>query len=211
MKITRKELDKHINAFIKDMAKEYGYKMRGGVLYKKSGEYFVSILIVATGVNNNLINAIGRVKPYFIDDTFWEVFQMPENIKAPVGLRANGAFTVQGLHVYNQYREIEDYADVKGNVEELLRLCDSKVEEIINEEGNDFRKFIHYSRSVKNPGLYKPALAEMLFDIKEKNYQNAKKLAMCEMDNQRYGNLQNQGKDIYEHVLDFCEHQVKEV
>ena len=211
MKITRKELDKHINVFIKGMAKKYGYKMRGGVLYKKSGEYFVSILIVATGVNNNLINAIGSIKPYFLDDIFWEVFQMPENIEAPIGLRANGAFTVKGLHVYNQYREIEDYADVKEDVEELLRSCDSKIEEIINKEGSDFRKFIQYSGSVKKPGLYKPTLAEMLLYIKEKNYQKAKKLAMCEMENQRYGNMQNQGKDIYEHVVDFCEHQVKGV
>jgi len=207
VKITRRELDKHIKVTTKDIIKKYGYKMRGSVLYKKSGDYFISILLVATGVNNNLINARGNVKPYFLDDVFWEVFKMPENLKEPIGLRANGAFTIKGLQVYNQHKKVECYEDVKGYVEELLKECDSEIEAVINKGGSNFRKFIDYSKSVENPGLYKPELAEMLLDIKEKNYQVAKKLASHELENQRYGNLENKGKDIYQHVVDFCENK----
>jgi len=205
VKITRKELNKHIKVATKDMVKKYGYKTRGYVLYKKSGDYFISIILVATGVNNNLINASGNVKPYFLDDIFWEVFQMSENLKEPIGLRANGAFTIKGLQVYDQHREIDNYDDVEGYVAELLKECDSEIEAVVNKADNDFRKFIDYSRSVETPGLYKPELAEMLLDIKEENYQAARELALYEIKNHRYGNLVNKGKDIYQHVVDFCE------
>lgn len=205
MKITRKELDKHIKLAVKGIMKEYGYRMRGSVLYKKSGDYFISILLVSSGINNNLITARGSVKPYFFDDIFWEVFQMSENLNEPLGLRANGAFVVKGLQVYNQHKEVASYECVEKYVEELLKDCDTEIETVINEVGNDFRKFICYSKNVEKPGLYKPALAEMLCDIKEQNYQAARKLAIYEIDNQRYGNLENQGKDIYEHIVNFCE------
>lgn len=205
MKVTRKELDKHIKIAVKDTMKEYGYKIRGSMLYKKSGDYFISILLVATGINNNLINAIGNVKPYFLDDIFWEVFQMPENSEEPMSLRANGAFTVKGLQVYNQHKEIESYDDVEGYVKELMRECDAVIDAVISQVGTDFRKFISYSKGITKPGLYKPELAEMLLEIKEKNYQAARKLAIYEMEIGNYGNLENQGKDIYEHVVHFCE------
>lgn len=205
MKVTRKELDKHIKIAVKGMLKEYGYKMRSSMLYKKSDNYFISILLVATGINNNEINAVAKVKPYFLDDVFWEVFQMSENMDQPMSLRANGAFTVKGLQVYNQHKVIECYDEVEGYVKELLRECTEKVEAVISQYGTDFRKFISYSRRIKKPGLYNPQLAEMLLEIQEKNYLFAKNLAVYEIEHGHYGNLENQGKDIYEHIVHFCE------
>lgn len=211
MKITRKELDKNIKIAIKGEVKKYGYKTRGNVLYKKSDGYFISILLAATGINNNLINVRGTVKPYFFDDIFWTVFQMQENLKQPMGLRADGAFSVRGLQIYNQYKEVEDYNDVEGYVETLLEKCDAEIMKVINEVGDDFRKFIDYSKDVEDPGLYEYILSEMLLEIKEGNYLEARNLAINELKNHRHGDFKNQGKYIYEYVIDFCENKKKEV
>ncbi len=37
------------------------------------------------------------VKPYFIDDLWWDIFEMPENKQAPKSLRGNGAFAVSDV------------------------------------------------------------------------------------------------------------------
>lgn len=205
MKITRKELDRNIKMSVKKIKKLYGYSTRDLVLYKKNSEYFFSVLIFSTGVNNNLINARGNLKPYFSDDIFWDVFQMSENSNKPVGLRADGAFSIRGLEVYNEYKQIDDYANVEGYVEELLEQCDTKLLGIANEYGSEFKKFIDYSKTVKNPGLYNHALVEMLFYIKEHEYIKAKNLAVYELGKGRRGNFKNKGKDIYEHIVEFCD------
>ena len=205
MKITRKELDKNIKIALKSQVKKYRYKTRGNVLFKKSDDYFISILFAATGVNNNLINVRGTVKPYFFDDIFWTVFQMQENLNQPMGLRADGAFAVRGLQIFNQYKEIEDYNGVEEYVGKLLDMCDVEIMNVINEVGNNFRKFINCSKEVEDPGLYDYVLGEMLVYIKEENYLKARNLAVNELENHRYGDFKNQGKYIYEHVVDFCE------
>lgn len=209
MKITRKELGEHINTALIDLTKKYDYKKRNNVLYKKYDDYFITILISATGINNDLINVRGNVKPYFMDDVFWEVFQMPENSKSPIGLRANGAFAVKGLQIYNQNKKIANYSEVERGAEELLKECDAEIKRLISKMGSNFKIFIEYSKSLDKQGMYKPALAEMLLNIKEEKYLAAKKLATYEMENQRYGNIENQGKDIYRHVVDFCEDRLE--
>lgn len=208
MNITRKELDKSIKIATKKIMKKYGYKMRGNVLYKEDKNYFISIFLGATGIHNNLINVRGTIKPYIFDNLFWEIFKMSENTKEPVSLRANGAFSVKGLQVYNQNKEVEDYDDVSEIVLCLLSECDRKMDEILNKVENDLKKFIDYSKKVETPGLYKTALAEMLFEIKEMNYQKAIKIAQYEMVNHRYGNMENEGKDIYEHIIEYCNQKI---
>ena len=40
---------------------------------------------------------MARVKPFIMDDIFWAVFHMKENSQQPIGLRADGAFTVDAF------------------------------------------------------------------------------------------------------------------
>lgn len=134
---------------------------------------------------------------------------MPENSKAPMSLRAEGAFTVKGLQIYNQSKVVSSYVEVAGCVAALLKKCEIELDEFFDKIGADFEEFVSYSKTVEKPGLYKPELADMLLKIKEENYQEANKIAIDEINNQHYGNLENQGKDIYEHVIDFCEEKVR--
>lgn len=175
------------------------------LLYKKNNEYLFVVSIFSTGVNNNLINIRGTIKPFFLDDVFWDVFKMAENSRKPIGLRANGAFSIRGLEVCNEYIQICDYESVEKYVEELLVQCDTELLRIENKYSCDFMKFIEYSKTVKKPGLYNHTLVEMLFYIKEHNYKKARNMAFYELENGRYGYFKNKGKDIYEHIIDFCD------
>lgn len=210
MKLKRKELDKYISDAVKERLKKYGYKRRNINLFKKQGDYFVTIFIFATGMDNNRIQVWGEVKPYIFDDIFWKVFQMEENLEQPLGLRANGAFTVRSLKMYEQSQEVQSYDEVEEYVEEMLQNCNEAIMELLNRIGSDFHAFLEYSKGVEQPGLYDYALCKMLLDIKEENYQDARDLAVNEMKNYRYGDFENLGKDIYEHVVDFCEERIRE-
>lgn len=210
MKIKKKELDNYIKVTVKEIKKQYGYQTRGQSLFKKEGDYFISNLIFATGIDQNLISVRGRVKPYFFDDIFWEVFHMAENSEQPMGLRANGAFAVWGLEIYNKEVKVGDYDEVRTYVSEMLRKCDAEIIDFIHKTGSDFKAFVDFSKTIVGPDIYDVALGEMLVNIKEKNYQEAKNIAKAEIKNGRHGNFQNEGKYIYEHIIDFCE-QYKEV
>ena len=69
MKLKRKDLDKRISASIKKIEK-YKLKSRGGIYYKKIGQYFIYMHIGATGLENDIVRIRGYVKPYITDDIF---------------------------------------------------------------------------------------------------------------------------------------------
>ncbi|MEG0366529.1 MAG: hypothetical protein RR585_06820 [Coprobacillus sp.] len=205
MKITRKELDKEINNSLKTIMKKYGYKKRSCVLFKKRGNYFITILIAATGINNNKICIREGIKPYFIDDLFWKVFHMPENSNEPMGLRANGAFAVNCLEINVQHREVSQYDEVYNFVDELVNNANAEIEALLDNLGEDVQAFRKYSLSVDKAGLYDPVLSEMLFRINDEDYTSARELAIEEIKNYRYGHFGNEGKYIYHHVVDYCD------
>ena len=207
MKITRKELGKYVAEALKKHFKSYGYRKRSFMLYKRISEYFVSVMISESGINNNLVSIKADIKPYCIDDLFWEVFECPENSKEADSLRAIGAFTVRGMPIYEDNREITDYAEVEGFVAELLKKCDERVDTLIQSIGNDFRAFL--ACSADKAGWYNPVLVEMLLDIQEGNYVSAKKLALHEIENRRCGGMACGNKDIYEYVVGFCKKKVR--
>lgn len=56
--------------------------------------------IGATGLENDIVRIRGYVKPYITDDIFGEVFNMESNSNEPIGLRANGAYKVDGFEAF---------------------------------------------------------------------------------------------------------------
>lgn len=208
VKITRKEIEKYINEAQKVERKKYGYKKRGHIIFKKYKEYFVSIRAYATGFNNDELIVFGEVKPYYFDDVFWEVFKMPENSNEPMGLRANGAFSLWSFKLIEQEKTIKDYAEVSPYVIEKIAEYDKKLCEAVDEFGEDSKSFIDYVDTVDNTGMYDKALGKMLYYIKNEQYDKARELAIYEISQNRYGSFVNEGKYIYEHVVDYCEERV---
>ena len=55
--------------------------------------------IGATGLENDIVRIRGYVKPYITDDILGS-FNMESNSNEPIGLRANGAYKVDGFEAF---------------------------------------------------------------------------------------------------------------
>ena len=87
----RNALEKVSNKCRKQVAKNFGWKQSGYLNWRiDSGYYFSLCHLVLEQVELS-------VKPYFIDDLWWDIFEMPENKQAPKSLRGNGAFAVSDV------------------------------------------------------------------------------------------------------------------
>ncbi len=89
----RNALEKVSNKCRKQVAKGFGWKQNDYLNWRiDSGYYFSLCHLVLEQVELS-------VKPYFIDDLWWDIFEVPENKQAPKGLRGNGAFAVPNVHL----------------------------------------------------------------------------------------------------------------
>jgi len=217
MGLKRKELNKRIVAVLKEERKKYGYRSRMDVLYKKRGDFFTTILIHGTEgtkiygtEGKNTIKARVSIKPYFMDDIFWKIFHMAENSNEPMSLRAVGAFSLWGLIIYEESEDIHAYEEVEAIVKRQLKICEEKLSEFLETIREDIEKFLEYADSLDNTGLYNKKLGRMLFDIKEGRYVEPQESAVIELGNYRSGNFVNEGKDIYEHIVIYCEEKLYE-
>lgn len=208
MKITRKEIEKYINEVQKVERKKYGYQKRGHIIFKKYKDFFVSIESYATGMNHDELDIFAAIKPYYFDDVFWEVFKMSENSNEPMGLRANGAFSIWSFELFKGKKVIKDYAEVSPYVIEKIAEYDKKLCEAVDKFGGDSKSFIDYMDTIDNTGMYDKALGKMLYYIKNEQYDKARELATYEIGQNRYGSFVNESKHIYEHVVDYCEERV---
>ncbi|WP_368935933.1 hypothetical protein [Bacillus sp. SH8-8] len=203
MKLKRKDLDKKISASIKKELKKYKLKSRGGIYYKKIGQYFIYMHIGATGVENDIVRIRGYVKPYIIDDIFWEVFNMESNSNEPIGLRANAAYKVDGFEAfYNdvKYGDVESLGDVAN---ELIGKCYEYLEQTV-ESFEGFEDFLSFSKSSDKNQLYDYNLVDMLLLINTGKYKEAKSIAKNLIAKHEYGRFINEEKNIYEYIVDYC-------
>lgn len=91
--MTSKEFDKLDDTTRKEIGKEHGFKRSGYLSYKIVDGYFFALYhLVASDVYL-------KVKPMYADDLWWDIFQCPENKKAPKSLRGTGAFAVSGVQI----------------------------------------------------------------------------------------------------------------
>ena len=91
--MTSKEFEKADDSTRKAIGKEYGFKRCSYISYKIVGGYFFTL--------NHLCapDAFLEVKPMYADDLWWDIFQCPDNKKAPKSMRGNGAFSVSSEKV----------------------------------------------------------------------------------------------------------------
>ena len=90
-----KQLNKELKQSIRSAAKRLKLKSRSERFFDKVGDYLVKYMIDIDFPDNEFRLIIRPyIKPYIIDDIFWEVFDMASNSQAPMSLRAVGAFTV---------------------------------------------------------------------------------------------------------------------
>ena len=71
--MTKKEFEKGINNYRKIVGNHFGYKKSGYVSYKIVNGYFFYILHTVDASIDL------EVKPFYADDLWWDIFQMPGN------------------------------------------------------------------------------------------------------------------------------------
>lgn len=184
-------------------AKKQNFKMISNCIYKVVDEYFSSAVFWLQYKEDNWTLFLRmNIKAYHYDNLFWEIFGMPENINAKESLRANGAYVCPTFQWIEKSYEVSTLElmpiDIENAINDFQNEINKLVEKIKLEYG-DFNKFILSQENILDEKLLK-----MIANIAKKDYFVAKEIACEEIDKGQRGGYRNQGKDIYEHIIDYC-------
>ena len=128
------ELNKKDTSIRKNVAKKFGWKQSSYINWKVEGGYYFYLVH---------LNCYGKatlyVKPLYIDDLWWDVFEMSSNKKEPMSLRGKGAFALDG----DRIMETPDLFDIRAEeseyeLEKIQKYSDEDIEKIWD---NVFRQF----------------------------------------------------------------------
>ena len=147
------ELNKKDTSIRKNVAKKFGWKQSSYINWKVEGGYYFYLVHF-----NCYGEATLYVKPLYIDDLWWDVFEMSSNKKAPMSLRGNGAFALDGVRIM----ETPDLFDIRAEeseyeLEKIQKYSNEDIEKIWN---NVFRQFDdevkHFLKENPDPDSYLP-------------------------------------------------------
>lgn len=211
--LVSKELKKELKKVQRNAAKKLQLKYRDWAYFKKVGNYFIIHRIgIGFQTGSFAMNVKTQVKPYIIDDIFWEVFDMASNSQEPMSIRAVGAFTVEGLSLPDKVAK-EDW-----KMEDLdLEKVESKVFEVLSEAYEEALKIItsfsdfedFYAYTVENgPSLVGYDLIGMLLRIHREQYAEALQMAEGLIAKGKHGKFQNKSKWINEYIVDYCKERL---
>ena len=209
-----KQLKKELKKVQRNAAKKVQLKSRDWAYFNKVGDYLVSYMIDIDFPDNEFRLIIRPyIKPYIIDDIFWEVFDMASNSQEPMSLRAVGAFTVHDLSLpYKVVRE--DWTMENLDLEKV----EVKVFEGLSEAHEEVKKLISgfasfedfYAYTVENgPRIAGYDLIEMLLMIHREQYQEALQMAEDLIAKRKFGGFNNKSKWINEYIVDYCKEKLK--
>ena len=207
-KFKSKDMEKQLGIAIKNHAKQFGYRKIEFYAFKKYKEYFITI-----GFNdvNPEVWGTAEIKPYFIDDVFWDVFDMSSNKDQPMSLRARGAFTISGLIPIEIKIKVNDSLDEIGEiVQEIFKESDEKCIKLIDELGDDVDNFINIAEKSEGGYGFDIKLIKMLYHIKNNSFEKALVLAKEEISKGNSGYFGSSTKDIYEYVIDYCNERLSD-
>lgn len=108
MKVTReeqrklRELKKALPKMLQNKIKQYKFKKTDYAIWFMKDNLFFTFLphIGVPDDGKCYCWASENIKPLWLDDLFWEIFQMESNKSAPLSLRATGAFAVRGSELF---------------------------------------------------------------------------------------------------------------
>ena len=120
------ELNKKDTLIRKNVSKKFGWKQSSYINWKvKAGYYFYLEHL------NCYSEATLYVKPLYIDDLWWDVFEMSSNKKEPMSLRGNGTFSLDGVKIL----KTPDLFDIRAEeseyeLEKIQKYSDEAIEKI---------------------------------------------------------------------------------
>ncbi len=128
--MTNKEKEKLFYQNIKKLSKAQKWKFKGYFIFKKINDLFFESNFYINSKTDK-IHGYLAYKPYSVDNTFWELTEMPENSEMPLSFRADAAFRVSSYDIYKYDIQIKNVEKPEKEIRALLDTIDKKVELII--------------------------------------------------------------------------------
>ena len=128
------EVDKLVNATVKESAKAHKWKFSRGFVFKATELLFFSIPIFGQAKHHCLFYSLS-FKMLAFDDLFWTIVNLDENSKQPLSFRAMGAWTAPATTISEGEVSIEEWEPGKLRVEvnAVLDRCELDAQKTCNE------------------------------------------------------------------------------
>lgn len=202
----KKKYEKEIKAQIKGILKNYGYKGVGGyIFFKEIDEYFVSADYDLQCKNSGyfLVANLGIKKLYY-DELIWEILDMKDNLKAPLSIRATGAFIAPSVPICNFKYEIMDVSEIHNILNYLLNAIEANLAAFL--ESENLGEYI-LKHDIK---MWQYENLKILALIDEKKYEEAILFIESELAKGKKGTFM-QGDDCFNNLsLNFCLKKLKQ-
>ena len=201
-----KILEKSLAKTLRMVTSQYNYKMVANCIYKGLGEFFPHAVFFVRVVDGDFKLVVRYyIKTYEEDNLFWTIFKMPDNINQRESLRANGAFVVQSIQLAESQYTIMINSDLVSISKTVLEEFEIKVGKFL--ESINFSHEEYYQYILHKENFLSEKLKKMLSYILLKESDKALGLAKAEIKQGNRGGYQNDGKDIYQYIVDYCKSQ----
>jgi len=201
-----KDIEKNLIKFIKSSAKEYKYKAISNSLYKRINNFFLhSVYFLAFKEDMPKLVVWNYIKTYESDNLFWTIFDMEDNIKQRDSLRANGAFIMPSLKISECWLDITELTNLEEASHTTMKYIFEEHNKFIESVFGDSKTFNQYL--LKQKDYLSEELIKMLANIELQDFEEAKRMAQDEIAKGNGGGFQNNNKDVYQFILEYCEKQ----
>ena len=204
-----KILEKSLAKTLRMVTSQYNYKIVANCIYKGLGEFFTHAVFFVRVVDGDFKLVVRHyIKTYEEDNLFWTIFKMPDNINQRESLRANGAFVVQSIQIAESQYTITINSDLDSISKTVLEEFEIKYGKFL--ESINFSHEKYYQYILHKVNFLSEKLKKMLAYILLNESDKALCLAKAEIKQGNLGGYQNDGKDIYQYIVDYCKnHSLK--
>ncbi|WP_285815697.1 hypothetical protein [Phocaeicola sartorii] len=120
----------------RNVSREHGFRQSAYINFKVDGGYFFCLYFFANG-SAFPNEAKLTVKPMYADTLWWEIWDSPDCIDAPISLRGTGAYALSGM-VLAKYENLIDPkesgdSEMKDLYEHIFSQADTEISRFISE------------------------------------------------------------------------------
>ena len=136
---------------LKNVAKQFGYKMINGVPYKIVHDEFYKINVLTSSMHDEVEYSISLYfKPLCCDDTLWKILGISDDMAAqPVSIHCNGAFTAPCVRLFEKTYSIKN----KNEIPDFFVQQFETFEHLINESDHCWLSSLYINDTATDYGI----------------------------------------------------------
>lgn len=120
----------------RNVSREHGFRQSAYINFKVDGGYFFCLYFFANG-SAFPNEAKLTIKPMYADTLWWEIWDAPECIDAPISLRGTGAYALSGMVLAKYENSIDpkdsNESEIKDFYEHIFSQADTEISRFISE------------------------------------------------------------------------------